>query len=62
LKEKIWKLAEDADWVILNDSSRFEVIKVFVLKGRVDNTVWLIDGGVARVKVIEMLIPAELES
>lgn len=61
LKAKTWKVADEADWVIVKDSSRsLAVMNVLELKGSVERTVELIVGGVARVSEEETVIPAEL--
>ena len=56
----IWKFAEEADWVIVNDYILFDVINTLEFKGSVDKTVEFIAGGVAKVKPDEILTPAVL--
>ncbi len=46
----------------MNDSILVEVMNTLELKGSVVSTVELIDGGVARVRVGEMVMPAVLAS
>lgn len=61
LKEDIWKVAYEADCVIVKDSSLLlAVMKVLELVGSVERTVELIAGGVARVREAATVIPAEL--
>ena len=61
LNAEIWKVAEDADCVIVKDSSLLlAVMKILELVGSVERTVELIAGGVARVSEAETVIPAEL--